>query len=146
MAEPAESVKGIPSCLGEVGLLSVTRRAVRKTEEKGMNRWGSMDLNARCAFFPGYNSFSGKCPEVPKAASSHGWTRTGHDSHRVLFLCVVYVWHMYVLLFYFVCVWVFCFALTSVYHMHVWYILRPEKGDRSPRDRITDVCKPPCGC
>lgn len=47
--------------------------------------------------------------------------------------------------YYFVCVWVFCFALTSVYHMHVWYILRPEKGDRSPRDRITNVCKPPCG-
>jgi hypothetical protein len=44
MTEPAEPVKGIPSCLSEVGLLSVTRGAVRKTEETGVTRWNHMYL------------------------------------------------------------------------------------------------------
>lgn len=33
----------------------------------------------------------------------------------------------------------------SVYHMYAGALKRPERGIRTPRNRVTDDCKPPCG-
>lgn len=33
----------------------------------------------------------------------------------------------------------------SVHYMYAGALKRPERGIRTPRNRVTDDCKPPCG-
>lgn len=53
----------------------------------------------------------------------------------VLFITTFYLMHMAVLP-----------ANMSVFHVHVWYQQRPEKGIGFPGTGITGNCELPCGC
>lgn len=37
-------------------------------------------------------------------------------------------------------------ACLSVYHMHFWFLQKPEEDAGSPETRVTDGYEPPCGC